>query len=113
MTIEFGNILWKLRNDRHLTQAQLAKRIGLSASMIALYETGERLPSLPSLIDIARVFGVSTDFLLGIDRFREELLDVSGLRPEQIKAVSTVVDQYRALQSALAKADPVDGAGSG
>ena len=107
MTIEFGDILWKLRNERQLTQAQLAKRIGLSASIIALYETGERLPSLPSLIDIARVFGVSTDFLLGIDRFRENVLDVSGLRPEQVKAVSAVVDQYRALQNELEKAEPL------
>lgn len=103
MLIPFGEILRKLRNERHLTQVQLAKRVGVSDSTIALYETGERLPSLHSLIEIARVFGVSTDYLLGIDTMKEDLLDVSGLQPAQIETIAALVDQYRILLQELSK----------
>lgn len=107
MIIPFGENLRKLRNERQLTQAQLAKRVGVSDSMVALYETGDRLPSLSSLIDIARVFGVSTDFLLGVDRFREDVLDVSGLAPKQVKAISVLVDQYRELLDELSRIEKI------
>ena len=40
-----GNTLRDLRNEKNLSQKQLAKRVGVNASTIALYETGDRLPS--------------------------------------------------------------------
>ena len=38
---------------------------GLSKNVIALYENGQRLPSVDSLVSLAEFFEVSTDFLLG------------------------------------------------
>ena len=63
-----GNTLRDLRNEKNLSQKQLAKRVGVNASTIALYETGDRLPSLQRLIDLSRALGVTTDFLLGLFR---------------------------------------------
>ena len=40
--IPLGDKLRDLRNERNLSQAQLAKRIGVTSSTIALYETGEQ-----------------------------------------------------------------------
>ena len=51
--IPLGDKLRDLRNERNLSQAQLAKRIGVNSSTVALYETGDRLPSLPRLIALS------------------------------------------------------------
>lgn len=46
------------RSERDLTQEQLAKRAGCSASLIALIETSRRQPSLPTATDIATALRV-------------------------------------------------------
>ena len=87
-----GNTLRDLRNEKNLSQRQLAKRVGVNASTIALYETGDRLPSLQRLIDL----GVTTDFLLGLSKQKDHFLDVSGLSPSQIASLEQIVENYRA-----------------
>lgn len=86
-----GNTLRDLRNEKNLSQ-----RIGVNASTIALYETGDRLPSLQRLIDLSRALGVTTDFLLGLSKQKDHFLDVSGLSPSQIASLEQIVENYRA-----------------
>lgn len=96
MRIPFGEIIGKLRYERKLSQAQLAKKVGLkSSSTIAAYEQGSRFPSLSTLIQLSRVFGVTTDYLLGVSDEKAELLDVSGLTPRQIDSLDLIIENYR------------------
>lgn len=44
--VDFSQRLKQLRKDKHLTQAQVAKRIGVTASMVSSYETDIRLPMM-------------------------------------------------------------------
>lgn len=53
-----------LRKAAGLNQQTLAARLGVSASAIGMYEQGRREPSAQTLVAMAEVFGVSTDFLL-------------------------------------------------
>ncbi len=87
--VDFGNILKTQRQKANLTQAQLAQKLGLTKSVISAYETGLRLPSYDVLIHISQIFNVSTDFLLGIER--KQGLDLSGLSPEEIDALSNLI----------------------
>lgn len=57
--------LKKLRDNRKITQKNLAEMLGISASTIAGWETGDRHPDHLMLIKIADTFGVSVDSLLG------------------------------------------------
>lgn len=50
-----------LRAERNLTQRALAKELNIANSSIAMYETGERLPTLKIAIEIANYFGVSVE----------------------------------------------------
>ena len=43
--VDFSLRLKQLRLDKHMTQAQVAERIGVTASMVSSYETDIRLPS--------------------------------------------------------------------
>ena len=58
-----GNIK-RLREERNLTQKELAKKMGISASAVGMYEQGRREPSLALLVELSKVFSVTTDFLL-------------------------------------------------
>ena len=92
--IPFGQILQRLRSEKRWSQSKLAEKLGLSASQVANYEMGRRLPSLQILIDMARI-GVSTDYLLGVENETKQILDVSDLTSEEISSVSSVIDCFR------------------
>ena len=87
--VDFGNNLKTLRLQNGLTQAQVAQKLGVTKSVISAYETGLRLPSYDILINISRIFKVSTDYLLGLDNIRE--IDLSGLTEEEIQALLNLI----------------------
>lgn len=60
--------LKKARRKQKQTQKELATRIGVVHTTISLYESGDRLPSLPALIQLSSALDVSLDQLL-----REEI----------------------------------------
>lgn len=57
--------LKQLRNKYNLTMQQLADMVGVSSATISNYENDKREPSHKILSDLASVFGVSVDYLLG------------------------------------------------
>lgn len=91
--MNMGNKLKCLRLEKKLTQKQVADRIGLAISAVSSYEAGSRYPSYNVLIKLARIFHVSTDYLLGITDTRN--LDVTGLKDEEIEAISQLVNMLR------------------
>ena len=61
------NDVRKLREDRSLTQGDLAKNLGVSRQTVNAIETGKYLPSLPLAMAIGRYFGRSVE-----EVFRED-----------------------------------------
>ena len=55
------------RVDRGLKQSDVAKELGISVSCYAGYEQGYREPDLKTLIALCKFFGVSSDYLLGLE----------------------------------------------
>ena len=60
-----GNRLATLRKQKGLSQAELARLLGLGQSTIAMYERDKRQPDMDTLNRLADFFGVSADYLLG------------------------------------------------
>lgn len=60
--------LKQLRENKGLTQAELAKLVDISASSIGMYEQGRREPSQEVLLQFADFFNVSVDYILGRDK---------------------------------------------
>ena len=87
--VDFGNKLKTLRIQNNYTQEQLAKRLSLTKSVISAYETGLRMPSYETLIAISRIFKVTTDYLLGLERKQD--IDLSGLTDEEISALLSLI----------------------
>ncbi len=91
--VNMGNKLKNLRSEKNLTQKQVADRIGLAISAISSYESGTRYPSYEVLIKLARMFHVSTDYLLGITDKRN--LDVTGLDDSEVNLLSQLTEMLR------------------
>ena len=89
----FGKNLKYYRIEKNLTQKQVADRIGLAISAVSSYESGTRYPSYDVLVKLARIFHVSTDYLLGITNTRN--IDVTGLNDNEIELVLQLVDMLR------------------
>ena len=64
----FGKKLRNLRKKVGLTQANLAKKLGISPSTVGMYEQGRREPDSAMLIKIADLFDVSVDYLVNFKK---------------------------------------------
>ena len=66
MKIILGKRLKELRDERNLTQKQLADALGINTVTYLHYEKDQREPPLSLLADLAEYYSVSVDYLLGI-----------------------------------------------
>lgn len=64
----FKDNLKYLRQERGIGQVKLAEDLGVGKGTISLWENGLREPSMSSLIAIASYFGVTIDYLVGIEK---------------------------------------------
>ena len=64
--------IYQCRKKAGLSQEALAEVLGVSRQAVSKWETGEAVPELSKLVTLARVFQVSTDWLLGEDESEEE-----------------------------------------
>lgn len=60
-----GDVIKELRKERNISQALLAKNIGVSQKAIDYWERGVNEPKASYIVKLADFFGVSADFLLG------------------------------------------------
>jgi len=89
--VNFGKRLKDLRKNAGLTQKQLADKIWVTKATICYYEQSERNPSPEILVKLAKVFHVTTDYLLGIEH-KQRFLDVSGLSEDDIELLQHTID---------------------
>lgn len=85
----------ELRNSLNLTQVELANDLNVTKQCVSNWENNNIQPSVDMLVKIALYFGVSADYLLGLEQKR--LLDVSGLTDVQISHISQLVKDISVL----------------
>lgn len=90
---DIGQRLKQLRVNRKLTQLQLANMIGLANTAISSYESGARFPSYDILIKYTKIFHVSSDYLLGIEKNRS--IDISDMNDTETEAIMQVITAFR------------------
>ncbi len=87
-----GERIRDTREKNGLTQAALAKKLGISRSAVNAWELGVSVPSAQYLVELSRLFNVSTDFLLGLDG--KEVVDISGLDDSEKKVIYFLIDYF-------------------
>lgn len=71
--MNFGELLAELRKDNGMKQKDLAELLSVSVGTISNYETGVHFPDYPTLIKLADMFHVSTDYLLSRTKMRFDI----------------------------------------
>lgn len=91
-----GEKIKKLRKMNGLTQADIARELGITRSSVNAWEMGVSMPSTSYVIKLSRIFKVSTDYLLGLER--GAVLDISGLDDDSIKILTEMAYYMRNRQ---------------
>ena len=88
----FGPRMAALRRDAGFSQAELAHKLGISASTVGMYEQGRREPSMETVVALARLFGVTTDYLLTGKPSQQEESQLRELLLRRIDAAERQLD---------------------
>lgn len=83
----------ELRTARGWTQAELARRMNITRNGVNSWEQGLSMPSPAYLVELAKVFSVSTDYLLGVENLTT--INVTGLDEHDVGILTELVDRLR------------------
>ncbi len=67
MNLKFSERLKELRIDAKISKSKLAKQIGYSYRAVDMWENNLRTPSIDAVYLLAQYFGVTSDYLLGLE----------------------------------------------
>ena len=91
--MELGRRITELRKANNLTQEGLAERCSVTRQTISNWENGNIQPSIEMLLRLAMLFGVPTDYLLGLEN--TPYLNTEGVPAEVVAHLSLLVEDYR------------------
>ncbi len=91
-----GNRINQLRSSLGWSQVELAKRLNVSKQTVSNWENDNIQPSIEMLVRLSKIFGVSTDYLLGNENIPR--IDVSDISPEFLAHILLIIDDYRKKQ---------------
>ena len=90
---DFGLLLKQLRENKGLTQQQLAEKINRNKTVISKYENNLQSPTLDTLIQFSLIFNVSLDYLAGLPINHSASLE--GLSEKQEQLVLTLIQELK------------------
>lgn len=86
-----------LREKENMTQVQLAKILGLSRSGVNAWEMGLSVPSTQYIVELAKTFNISADYLLGLED--TSCVSTKGLTDQQITAIHELIKCFQDANS--------------
>jgi transcriptional regulator with XRE-family HTH domain len=82
-----------LREQKNMTQADLAKQLGITRSSVNAWEMGISVPSTQYIVELSEIFNVSTDYLLGVQS--SATISIQGLSDNDAKIVHALIAHLR------------------
>lgn len=83
-----------IREQLGMTQAEVARKLGLTRSSINGWEMGLSVPSTQYIVELAKLFNVSTDYLLGMEQ--GAVLNIDDLTEKEVSVLIDLVACFRA-----------------
>lgn len=87
-----GDTIKRLREDAGFSQSALAKKLNVTRSAVNAWEMGLSAPTTQYVVDMARLFRVSSDYLLGLTT--EATLVLDGLNEEEKRILYSLIDYF-------------------
>ena len=89
---DLGEKIKQLRTERGITQTQLARKLNLSKSSISKYESGQKFPTLETLINMAAFFHTSLDELAGLEK--GATISINELTQRQMAIIDALLIEF-------------------
>lgn len=86
--------IYELRKAKGMSQEKLAELVGVSRQSISKWESGETIPELERLVELSRIFEVTTDYLLKPDEMDELTIRTEKLEKRQNDLQSEVRKEH-------------------
>jgi len=86
---DFGLRIKQLREQKGLTQGDLAQKIHVSIQTISGYENNTQMPSLETAVDLCVVLNTSLDSLMNLDK--RFVINISHFTPIQRELISRFI----------------------
>ena len=83
----------ELRERAGLSQAALAKKVGVTRSAVNAWEMGLSIPTTQYVAQLAQLFHVSADFMLGLDN--TEAIYIGGLSEEEKQILYSMLNYFQ------------------
>lgn len=83
----------ELRERAGLSQAALAKKVGVTRSAVNAWEMGLSIPTTQYVAELAQLFHVSADFMLGLDN--TEAIYIGGLSEEEKHILYSLLNYFQ------------------
>lgn len=87
-----SDMIKSLREDAGFSQSQLAKKLDVTRSSVNAWEMGLSTPTTHYIVELSKLFHVSTDYILGLDKTRTIILD--GYTEEQIELLYKLINYF-------------------
>ncbi len=81
-----------LREQYNYSQADLAKKLGIARTSVLAWENQTSVPAMKHIISMAKLFRISTDYLLEVDNKRT--LSLEGLSEEEIAIICNLLNYF-------------------
>lgn len=88
-----------LRNANNMTQSDLAKKLNITRSSVNAWEMGISVPSTTYIVELAQLFRVSTDYLLGLSQ--NNSIDISNLQDNEIDILYRLIWYFKQTKKEL------------
>ena len=83
----------ELRERAGLSQSALAKKVGVTRSAVNAWEMGLSIPTTQYVAQLAQLFHVSADFMLGLDN--TEAIYIGGLSEEEKHILYSMLNYFQ------------------
>ena len=85
--------LRELREENEYTQKDIADKIGLTKSAYGYYERGKSVPDAQTLVQLSKIFDVTTDYLLGLSEDKKPIEDITERQKKAIRLTDQLTDE--------------------
>jgi len=85
-----------LREQQNKTQSDLAKQLGITRSSVNAWEMGISVPSTQYIVELAHIFHVSTDYLLGVNT--TSTISVAGLSDKDVELLNSIISHLKSMK---------------
>ena len=86
----FAKKLKELRLQSKMTQSELGNRLYVSKQAVSKWETGKAIPDIDLLIDIAKIFNVSVDYITGEQEIKQDDKKLKKINKNKIVIISII-----------------------